>query len=126
MDAQGARHSVGNARNADLIEARDRLVRRIADAVASQGYYLAHLEAPAGQVLTDLRWAAQLAGRAVGRRTRTYASTIGKRVPGKVTVIVAPVEIWSASEVPGRDAARAVIEDLLQVHIAVSARNRPA
>lgn len=116
----------GTAAGADLITTRERLVGRITEAVAKQGYYLAHIDSPASQVLTDLRWAAQLAGRAIGRHTRTYASAVGRRIPGKITVIVAPVEIWSAAELPGRDAARCVIEDLLRVHSAVSAHNRTA
>ena len=101
-------------------------MHRISEAVSSQGFYLAHVDSPPGQVLTDLRWAAQLAGRALDRRTRTYASAVGRRVPGKITVIVAPVEIRTAAEVPGRDAARTVIEDLLDVRGAVSAHTRSA
>lgn len=112
MDADSEQQG---ADQADLLDTRECLARRITDALVTQGYYLAHVDWPASQVLTDMRWAAQLAGRAIDRRTRTYASRVGRRIPGKITVIVAPVEIWSTFDIPGRDAVRSAIQELLDV-----------
>ncbi|WP_457110957.1 hypothetical protein [Marmoricola sp. URHA0025 HA25] len=119
-------HTAEPGASGNVIAARDCLVGRIVAELRSRGYYLAHIDSQAGQVLIDLRWAAQAAGRTVGRRTRTYASTVGKQLPEMVTVIVAPVEVFSAYEIPGRNVTRAVIEELLDVHTAVSQERRPA
>jgi hypothetical protein len=114
------------SQHGDLIGERDGLVGRIVDQLRSRGYYLAHIDSYTGQPLTDVRWAAQLAGRRIGRRTRTYASAVGTRLPGMVTVIVAPIETCAAAMVPGRDSARKVVEDLLGMHGVVNATRRPA
>ena len=110
----------------DLIEGRECLVARIVEELGRQGYYLTHVGSHAGQALIDLRWAAQLAGRELGRRTRTYASTAGQRLPGMVTVIVAPVQIRPSRSIPGRDDDQVAIEELLAVHSSVSGSRRPA
>src|SRR3954454_6370984 len=73
-------HTAEPGGSGNVIAARDCLVGRIVAELRSRGYYLAHIDSQAGQVLIDLRWAAQVAGRTVGRRTRTYASTVGKQL----------------------------------------------
>jgi hypothetical protein len=107
----------GEPASADFIGARACLVGRIVGQLRSQGHYVGHIDAHTGQALIDLRWAAQMAGREIGRHTRTYVSAPGRRVPGMVTVIVAPVEEWS--DVPGANRAKSAIEELLTVHSAI-------
>jgi hypothetical protein len=124
MDAQS---NEDNSNGSDFIGARDCLVDRIVADLRGRGYFLAQLDSRAGQAIIDIRWAAQLAGRLVGRRTRTYASAVGKRLPGMVTVIVAPVEAWSGGyPAGGGSGAPAVIRELLEVHSTVGAKRRPA
>ncbi|MBW8751241.1 MAG: hypothetical protein JF565_07430 [Propionibacteriales bacterium] len=121
MNTQTAR---GEPAGADFIGARDCLVGRIVGQLRSQGHYVAHIDAHTGQALIDLRWAAQMAGREIDRHTRTYVSALGRRMPGMVTVIVAPVEAWS--DLPGAERARSAIEELLTVHSAIHAHSHIA
>lgn len=101
--------------DADINAARECLVARMVEQLRGPGYFLAHVDAGAGQLLADVRWAAQLAGRVVGRRTRTYAGTVGNRQSGMLTVVVVPVETWAASGHPDGHAARVIIETQLHV-----------
>jgi hypothetical protein len=102
--------------DADAITARECLVGTIADQIRERGYYAADLEPNPPQAVVDLRWAAQMAGRLIGCRTETYASAAGKRLPRRITVVVAPVK--SSREGYGVDArVRSVIEDLLQLRV---------
>jgi hypothetical protein len=106
----------------DAPGAREALVEKIVAQIRRQGYFLAHLDPHPYQDIIDLRWAAQMAGRALDRRTRCYASSVGAKRPEKLTVIVAPTEVRSVAEIRRRDCARAVIEDLLKVHSLVPSR----
>ena len=103
------------SRGADLNAARECLIERMVEQLRGRGYFLAHIDAHAGQLLADVRWAAQLAGQVVGRPTRTYASRVGNRLPGVISVVVAPVETWAAA--PGTDGhvARAMVERQLRI-----------
>lgn len=113
-------------RTEDAIADRETLAGRIADQLRRQGYYLAQLSAHEGQALIDLQWAALLAGRRLGHKTRTYASKVGKRAPGMITVIVAPTRS-ERHTIPLRlDHSRAVIEEMLGLHTALEAVRRPA
>lgn len=102
--------------DADAITAREHLMGMIADQIRDRGYYFADLAPNPPQALVDLRWAAQMAGRLIGCRTRTYASAVGQRVPMKIAVVVAPVD-------PSREGSRfdarvrGIIEDLLQLGV---------
>lgn len=73
------------------IAARQALAGTIAEQLQRQGYYLAHLDSE-GQELIDLEWAALVAGRALGRKLATCVGSVGKREPGRVTVVVGPRE----------------------------------
>lgn len=72
----------------DPIAARQDLADSIARQILRQGFFLAHLDSD-GQGLTDLEWAALLAGRKLGSRTRTVVidDTI-RAVTGRITVMV--------------------------------------
>lgn len=76
----------------DALASRDRLVVQIVDQVARQGYFMADVPAQPAQGVIDLRWAAQAAGRALGRRMQTCARESGTQ---HVTVITAPVDAAS-------------------------------
>jgi hypothetical protein len=76
----------------DCISERECLAGRVTDQLRRQGYYVTHIASGACQTLIDIQWAALLAGRALGRRTRTYASAVGKRRPDDITVVVALVQ----------------------------------
>jgi hypothetical protein len=109
----------------DPIAERECLAGRIVEQVRRQGFYLADLDAQERQALIDLRWAALLAGRALGRRTTTHASAVGRRIPGKISVVVAPV--GSGARVPvARDQARAIAVRLWGAEPHPYAHRRPA
>jgi len=113
-------------RQDDAITEREGLADRIADQLRRQGYYLAHLSSHEGQALIDLQWAALVAGRTLGHKTRTYASKVGKRIPGMITVIVAPIRT-ERHTVPLRlDRSRAAIEEMLSLQSALDAVRQPA
>ena len=97
---------------ADALAARERLVALMVAQIIRQGFYLTQIRPQPTQGIIDLRWAAQIAGRDLGRRTRTYASAVGRQRPGMVTVVVAPVETQGVQETQLRDNARIVIESL--------------
>jgi hypothetical protein len=103
----------------DAIASRERLIDRVVEQIRRQGYFLAHLDPQPMQEIIDVRWAAQMAGRAIGRQVRTYASSVGATQPQKVTVVVAATEACSPSDIRARDRARMVIEDLLMVQSAL-------
>jgi hypothetical protein len=77
-------------RVSDALGAREALTALIVDQITTNGYFLAHVDAQPHQHLVDLRWAAQLAGRALGRRTRTQITEISALRAGKVAVLIAP------------------------------------
>lgn len=87
-------------------------VAAIVAGIHRHGYYLAHIEPHPQQRIIDLRWAGQLAGRVLDRKTRCHTSAIGALEPGMVTVVVAQVDARSLEEVRKREDALAVIEDL--------------
>jgi hypothetical protein len=97
----------------DVLTARETLVDLITDEIQRVGYFTADVDPAPHQVLIDVRWAAQIAGRRLGRPTRTFASAIGKRHSGKVTVIVAPVEGSDPTEPQSVVRVRAAVEHLL-------------
>jgi hypothetical protein len=109
----------------DAITARECLMGTIANQIRGRGYYFADLDPTPTQALIDLRWAAQMAGRLIGCRTETYASAVGRRVPMKITVVVAPVK--PSGEGSGSDArVRSIVEDLLQLRVADHAARQSA
>jgi len=93
--------------------ARESLVRAIAEQIQQRGYFRAHLAPQPAQAMIDLRWAAQMAGRSVGRQVRTYASSVGANRPDLVTLVVVPTETRTAAERALHDRSRALVEDLL-------------
>lgn len=93
--------------------AREALVLAIAEQIQHRGYFRAHLAPQPAQAMIDLRWAAQMAGRDVGRQVRTYASSVGANRPDLVTLVVVPTEARTAAELVLRDRSRALVEDLL-------------
>ena len=109
---------------ADILCAREAMIDQIAARIDAQGYFLTHLDPHSPQHLVDVRWAAQAAGRMLGRRTRTLASTIGARQPGKVTVLVAPDELRTVIDEGGRTRVRTLLEVLLDRHDLVSSPGR--
>jgi hypothetical protein len=115
----------GRTMDGNAITARECLMGTIVNQIRRRGYYLADLDPNPAQRLIDLRWAAQMAGRLIGCRTQTYASALGKRLPMKVTVVVAPVK-------PGREGfvfegpVRSIVEDLLQLRVTDHSRRKSA
>jgi hypothetical protein len=91
----------------DTAAARTQLVHAIAGDLRRQRYHLVHLDPYPTQRIIDLRWAAQQAGRAVGWQVRAYTSAVGAYEVGRVSVIVAPVEL------PAHDRVFAMIQQLL-------------
>lgn len=81
----------------DRISERECLAEQVTDQLRRQGFYLTRVGTGRCQTVIDVQWAALLAGRALGRRTRTYASAVGKRVPDQITVVVALVQNASSS-----------------------------
>lgn len=76
----------------DALASRDRMVDQIVEQVTRQGYFAAQVPAQPTQRVIDLRWAAQGAGRVLGRRMQTCARESGAQHGGLVTVIAAPVD----------------------------------
>jgi hypothetical protein len=74
------------------INTRDQIADEMACQIRRQGYYVTYVLPQRHQALTDLRWAAQLAGRLLSRRTTTYASAVGLQHPGMITLVVAPTD----------------------------------
>jgi hypothetical protein len=101
---------------ADVLRSREALIDHIAAQVAAQGYFLVHIDPHSPQLLVDLRWAAQAAGRTLGRKTRTLASAVGERQPGMITVLVAPDEVRTVTDEHGRSRVRTLLEVLLERH----------
>lgn len=101
---------------ADMLRAREALIDQIAAHIAAHGYFLVHVDPHSPQHLVDLRWAAQAAGRTLGRRTRTLASAVGARHPGKITVLVAPDEVRTVTDDHGHSRVRTLLEVLLDRH----------
>ena len=110
----------------DVLATRERLVGQIAAQIRSQGYYLNHMEPQPHQALVDLRWAAQMASRQLGRPTRTYTTAVGTKCPGKITVIIAPRDVPTVTEAEFGNRSRTTIEELLDRHDALLAGPRPA
>lgn len=102
----------------DAFASRDCVISDMVEQIESQGYYLTQVDSQPTQGVIDLRWAAQIAGRSLGRHVRTYAGAVGAQEPQKVTLVVAPTDVRTASDVQARDRARVVIEGLLDVHSA--------
>ena len=75
---------------ADLEAVRKELTAEIADALHKEGYFLRHLAPLPEQAMVDVRWAAQAAGRAVGRRVHSHTSAVSQYVPGKITLLITP------------------------------------
>jgi len=101
----------------DPIRARERLVDTMIDHIRTQGYFLVDLDPGSPQGLVDLRWAALVAGRHLGCHAETYVSEIGKAVPAKVTVLVAPAT-WRALPFGFDTGVRSIVEDLLHLTVA--------
>jgi hypothetical protein len=122
MDATSTeQHKTG-----DAIADRDYLAGRIVEQLRRQGYYLVHLSAHEGQALIDLQWAALVAGRTLGHKTRTYSSKVGKRIPGMITVVVAPTRADSHMVPLRPDRSRALLDEMLAIDYALDAVRRPA
>jgi hypothetical protein len=98
-----------------VISARERLAETMVAQIRRRGYYRTYAPPQPSQAIIDLRWAAQIAGRDLSRRTRTYASSVGQQRPGMITIVVAPIETKTLEEIHLRDTARALIEELLDV-----------
>ena len=96
-----------NDEAADAADARTCLIDTIADNLRHHGYYLVHLDPYPTQRVIDLRWAAQIAGRLVGRRVRTYSSAVGAQHKGRVSLMVVPVNV------PARRHVQVMLEQLL-------------
>lgn len=101
---------------ADALRAREALTAKIVAQINTNGYFLAHVDPQPHQQLIDLRWAGQVAGRVLGRRTRTHASAVGAREPGKITVLIAPDEVHTVTDDHGRSFVRTLLEELVQRH----------
>lgn len=109
----------------DAITARECLMGMIVNQIRGRGYYVADVEPNPPQALVDLRWAAQMAGRLIGCRTETYASAVGRGLPMKITVVVAPVKpSREGSALDGR--VRSIIEGLLQLRVPDHAARKSA
>ena len=96
-----------------VLASRDCLTRTIVEQIAEQGFYQVSLDQQPLQAIIDLRWAAQVAGRVMGRQIRTYASTSGTKPARTVTVIVAPTDVRCAADVRTREYVRGLIERLI-------------
>lgn len=93
-----ARETTGDGSSGrDALTSRDRLVVQIVDQVARQGYFMAHVPAQPAQGVIDLRWAAQSAGRALGRRMQTCTRELESQHVGLVTVIAMPVDATAST-----------------------------
>jgi len=101
--------SVGGS---DPFSSRDATIVEIVDQIERRGYFLTHVSPQPTQALIDLRWAAQMAGRRLGRQLRTYASAIGAQQSQKITLVVAPLDLSLTGDVRSRDQVRSVIEEL--------------
>jgi len=99
----------------DAITARECLADTIIDRLRSEGFFMIDL-AP-GQDLIDLRWAALVAGRHVGCHLEAFVSDVGRSVPGKVTVLVAP-SAWRARPFGLDTAVGSIVQDLLRPSVA--------
>jgi hypothetical protein len=102
--------SVGGS---DPFASRDVTITEIVDQIERRGYFLAHVSPQPTQALIDLRWAAQMAGRRLGRPLRTYASAIGAQQSQKITLVVAPLDLSVTDDVQTRELVRSVIDDLV-------------
>jgi len=110
----GASEATGFSGSDDEAQsAREGLVLAIAEQIESRGYFRAHLAPLPAQAMIDLRWAAQMAGRTVGRPVRTYASSLGANRPDMVTLVVVPTEARTPTELALRDRSMPLVEDLL-------------
>jgi hypothetical protein len=110
----------------DILTARDQLVEAISNQIELHGYYLSTMDPSPHQALVDVRWAAQLAGRRLGQPLRTYASTDGKPCPGKITLIIAPLETRSREDDDFCDRPPNAIGEMLDRNVAVLVGSRPA
>jgi hypothetical protein len=97
----------------DALASRDHVVCEIRDEIEQRGYYLAHVDPLPAQALIDLRWAGQAAGRALGRQVRTFASAAGARQPGKISVVVVPVDASAAGDTWLSGPGRSVVEHVV-------------
>jgi hypothetical protein len=80
--------SAGNDDVKDPIAARQDLADTIARQILRRGSFVAHLDSD-GQGLADFEWAALLAGRKLGSRTRTVVVDDSTRaVTGRMSVMV--------------------------------------
>jgi hypothetical protein len=113
-------------RPGDVLTAREQLVEAISSQIGRQGYYLSNIDPAPHQALVDVRWAAQVAGRQLGKPMRTYTSAVGKRSPGKITVIIAPLEAGSVAEVEFCNRLREAITQMQDRNVAVLAGPMPA
>jgi hypothetical protein len=115
-----------NERLDDALASRERIAGQITAQIRRQGYYLSQMDPQPHQALVDLRWAAQMASRQLGRPTRTHMTAVGKQTPDKVTVIIAPRDVPTVTEVEFGDRTRTTVEQLLERHDALLAGARPA
>ncbi len=113
----------------DPIAARAQLAERIGRQVRRRGYFLADLDQDQAraQALADLRWAAQVAGRALDRAMRTYVEGVGYHVPGAATftAVVAPAPEGTNAPVVCLGGTHVEIDSLLREHWGVPV-TRPA
>lgn len=98
---------------ANALHAREALTASIVAQINTHGYFLAHVDPEPHQQLIDLRWAAQVAGRVLGRKTHTWTSAIGDQRAGKVTVLVAPDGVRTVTDAVGNTTVRTLLDDLL-------------
>jgi hypothetical protein len=91
----------------EVADAREILIGTIVDEVRRYGYFLVYVDPHPFQRVIDLRWAAQNAGRALGRRLRTYTSAVGAQQKGLVSVVVAPANI------PAHDNVRVMVDRIV-------------
>jgi hypothetical protein len=91
----------------EVADARDVLIGTIVDEVRRCGYFLVYVDPHPFQRVIDLRWAAQNAGRALGRRLRTYTSAVGAQQKGLVSVVVAPANI------PAQDRVQVMVDRIV-------------
>jgi hypothetical protein len=118
--------SPGRGEPGDAIRTRECLIGQIVAQIRRQGFFLAHLDPMPFQYLIDLRWAAQAAGRTMERQVRTFASAVGARLPGKITVVIAPTDFVCPDEAARKAAVLLLVEDILAVRGNVAAKRSVA
>ena len=95
----------------DHRDPRAQLVELIVSQIRSRGYFRTCLPPVSEQGVVDMRWTAQLAGRALNRPVRTYVRHW--RGPRAITtVIIAPTEAHTEYEAELQKGAQATIDRL--------------